>query len=90
MDATSGAAAVWWWIGIATLFLAVIPVVLVLAQRLLRHVLEIKRYTDDVLEHGVAVTGNLDPVPELLHTRDLVKRIGPVLRRYVKAIERLL
>lgn len=86
MDATSGAAAVWWWIGVIALYLVVIPVVLFLAQRLLRVVVEIKRYSDDVLEQGVAITGNLDPVPALLETRDLVKSVGSELADYAGSI----
>jgi hypothetical protein len=90
MDAASGAAAVWWWLGVAVLFLVVIPVVLILAQRLLRKVIEIKRYADDVLEHGVGVTANLEPVPALVETRSLVKSVGEGLAAYFGAVERML
>lgn len=90
MDAASGAAAVWWWIGIVALFLVVIPLVVYLAQRLLQHVLEIKRYADDVLEHGVATTANLAPVPALLETRQSVKNVGAGLVRYAQAVDRML
>jgi hypothetical protein len=90
MDSTSGAAAVWWWIGVLLLYLAVIPVVLLLAQRLLQRVLEIRRYAADVLEHGIGVTKNLEPVPLLAETRDLVKRVGAGLGTYVQAVSRLL
>ncbi|CAN5689152.1 hypothetical protein BH24ACT26_BH24ACT26_02560 [soil metagenome] len=90
MDAASGAAAVWWWLGVAALFLAVIPVVLILAQRLLQEVLEIRRYADDVLEHGVGITANLEPVPALVETRALVKRVGGGLGTYVGAVDRIM
>ncbi|MFN2489504.1 MAG: hypothetical protein ABR529_07175 [Actinomycetota bacterium] len=90
MDATSGAAAVWWWMGIVVLFAVVIPLVLFLAQGLLSVILEIKAYAADVLEHGVAITGNLDPVPALLDTRDLVKSAGGKLTRYALAVDRIL
>ena len=90
MNAASGAAAVWWSIGIALLFLVVIPVVLVLAQRLLQRVLEIKRYADDVLVHGLDVTANLEPVPALVETRGLVESVGTKLGTYARAVDRLL
>lgn len=61
MDAAAGAAGVWWWLAVAALFLLVIPLVLMLAQRLLREVLEIRRYANDVLTHGVGITANLAP-----------------------------
>jgi hypothetical protein len=90
MNASSGVAAVWWWIGVVVLFFVVIPVVLILAHRLLREVAEIKRYADDVLEHGVGITANLEPVPALLQTRDLVKRVGAGLATYARAVDRML
>ena len=40
-----------WWIGNAVLLVAVVPVVLLLANRVMRPALEIKRYADDILEH---------------------------------------
>ena len=90
MDAASGGAAVWWWIGILVLLLVVIPTVLLLVQRVLRHISEIKHYADDVLEHGLGIAGNLDPVPALAETRDLVGRVGAGLGEYVAAVDRLL
>lgn len=90
MDAASGAGAVWWWIGVGALFFVVIPFVLILAQRILQEVSEIRRYADDVLEHGVGITANLEPVPALVETRDLVKRVGGGLATYLKTVERML
>jgi hypothetical protein len=79
-----------WWIGVAALFLVVIPVVLVLAQRVITHISEIKGYADDVLAHGVAVTENLEPVPALLETRDLTKSVSGKFGQYVSTVNRLL
>lgn len=90
MDATSGLAAVWFWIAIVALFVVVIPVVVLLAHRLYTHVREIKEYADDVLEHGVGITANLEPVPALLQTRDLVKNVRAGLADYARAVDRML
>lgn len=90
MDAASGAAAVWWTIGIAALLLVVIPLVAFLAHRMIGHIVEIKRYADDVLEHGVGITANLAPVPALLETRALVKRVGAGLGTYAGSVDRML
>lgn len=90
MDAASGAAAVWWSIGIAALVLVVIPLVVFLAHRMLSHIVEIKRYADDVLEHGVAITANLAPVPALLETRARVKKVGAGLSAYAGSVDRML
>ncbi len=90
MDAASGAAAVWWGIGIALLVLVVIPVVLWLLFLLRRDLREIRFYADDILEHGVAITGNLDPVPALVETRELVATITAGFGGYVGLVARIL
>jgi hypothetical protein len=90
MDAASGGAAVWWWLGVLALYLLVIPLVLLLVQRVLGHIREIRGYADDILEHGVGITANLDPVPQLAETRHLVKRVGAGLAGYAAVVDRLL
>ncbi len=90
MDATSGAAAVWWGLGIGLLVLVVIPLVLLLLQKVRRDISEIGYYADDILEHGVNVTGNLDPVPALLDTRDLVATATGGFATYVGLVARIL
>ena len=57
------------------------------ANKLLRPVLEIRSYANDILEHGVNVTGELDAVPNLERTAQLaaaarqgVTRCGDALR----------
>ena len=87
MDAAS---VVWSVIGLLVLFLGVAPLLVVLAQRLLSKIAEVGRYADDILEHGVGITANLDPVPALLDTRDLVKEAGGGLLRYGASVEKLL
>ncbi len=90
MDATSGAAAVWWSIGIAALFLVVAPLAVYLAQRVLQHILEIRGYANDLLEHGAATAGNLDPVPALVDTQQLVRSVGGGLQQYGGSLARIL
>jgi hypothetical protein len=90
MDAASGGAALWWWIGVLALLLVVIPLVLLLVQQVLRHIREIRGYADDLLEHGLGIAANLDPVPALADTRDLVKRVGGGLSGYAAVVGRLL
>jgi hypothetical protein len=79
--------ALWWIVNIIGLAV-VIPLVIVLANRVIREAQEAARYADDILEHGVALAGNLDPLPALLDTRDLVSRVGAGAGRYVTAIAR--
>lgn len=79
-----------WWIGNLVLLLVVVPVVLLLANRVLRPALEIQRYADDILEHGVGLTENLAPVPAVAETRDLVSAAKGLAVRYVTAAGPLL
>jgi hypothetical protein len=78
-----------WWIGNAVLLLVIVPVVIVLANKVIRFALESKRYSEEILEHGVLLSGNLDPVPALADTRDLVGVATGHAVRYVTALDRL-
>lgn len=80
----------WWWIANAVLFFVVIPAILFFANRVLRPTLEIKAYADDILEHGVGLTGTLDAVPKLVETRTLATVARERVQRYGAAIERVL
>ncbi len=79
-----------WWIGNAALALAVIPLVLLLANRVLRPTLMIKEYADDILVHGVGLTGTLDAVPKLVKTKELTGAALGLVGRYGAALKRLL
>jgi len=79
-----------WWIGNAVLGLVVIPVVLLFANRVLRPTLIIKEYADDILVHGVGLTGTLDAVPKLVKTKELTGAALGLVGRYGAALKRLL
>ncbi len=81
---------VWWWIGNVALFVVVIPLVVVLANSVVRPAVEIRRYADDILENGVLVTGNLDPIPALADTRRMIGETLAGVGRYGAALDRLL
>lgn len=78
----------WWIVNAVALFL-VAPLVIFLANRVVRPVLEIDAYADDILDHGVLLTEALDPVPALVTTRDEVQAITASAVRYVTALRRL-
>ena len=75
-----------WWIANALALLVIVPVVILLANRVVRPAVEIQRYADDILEHGVGLTVNLEPVPALLDTRALVSEVTANAVRYVTAL----
>ena len=79
-----------WWIGNAVLILVVAPVVVFLANKLLRPTFEIRAYANDILEHGVNLTGTLDDVPKLATTRELAAQARQGAERYGSALQRLL
>lgn len=80
----------WWWVGNAIILFAVVPVVIYTANRIVRPATEIKLYAANILQHGIAVTGNLDAVPALIDTRDMVVETRSGLARYGAALDRIL
>lgn len=85
-----GVDVVLWWIGNLALAVVVIPLVLLLANRVLKPVMEIKEYADDILVHGVGLTGTLDAVPKLVKTKELTGAALGLVGRYGAALKRLL
>ena len=80
----------WWWIGNLVILLVVVPVVVYTANRIVRPATEIKLYAANILQHGIAVTGNLDCVPAVIDTRDMVVQSREGLARYGAALDRIL
>lgn len=78
-----------WWLANAVILLAVVPLVLLLANRVIRPALEIRDYADDVLEHGVKLTEHLVPVPALVDTDELISGVTGEAVRYVTALRRM-
>ena len=79
-----------WWIGNVVLGLVVIPLVVLLLNRVLRPIYVINEYADDILEHGVGLTGTLDAVPKLVKTKELTGAALGLVGRYGAALKRLL
>ncbi|HVL91914.1 MAG TPA: hypothetical protein VM264_01070 [Acidimicrobiales bacterium] len=79
-----------WLLGDIVLLFVIVPVVLLLLNRVLRPTMEINNYANDILEHGVGITGALDAVPKLVTTRDLTATAKNSAVRYVTALQRLL
>jgi hypothetical protein len=79
-----------WWIANVVLLFLVAPVIILLGNRVLRPAVEIQRYAEDILEHGVLLSSNLDPVPAVADTRDLVSAVKGLAVGYVGAVGPLL
>ncbi len=80
---------VWWWLGNLILLLVVVPLVLWLANAIMRQGDEINAYADDILAHGVGISDNLVPVPALADTAELVGVAKGHAVRYVGALDRM-
>ncbi len=79
-----------WWIGNAIFLVVVIPVVVVLLQRLKRSAVDVGKHIDTIHDQAGGIVIAVDDVKALIPTRDLVKAVGAGLTRYVKAVDRIL
>jgi hypothetical protein len=80
-----------WWIGNAILLLVVVPVLVALLNRVLAALERIRGATDDILAGGVALTGELDDLPEMLAVTDgTVRDVSTGAVRYAGSVAKLL
>jgi hypothetical protein len=81
----------WWWLlADIVLIFVVAPTCIFFLNKVLRPILEIRAYADDILEHGVGITSELDAVPKLGRTRELAGQLRQASQRYAAAVQRLL
>jgi hypothetical protein len=80
-----------WWIGNAVLLVVILPVVIVLLNRVLAAVERIRAATNEILAGGLALVGQLDNVPEALaRTDNTIKDVAVGATRYAGSVGRLL
>ncbi|HEY6423646.1 MAG TPA: hypothetical protein VIY28_10460 [Pseudonocardiaceae bacterium] len=80
-----------WWIGDLALLFVVLPIVVVLMNRIVTPVDRIRATVDDILKNGVILTGELDNVANLLaETDSTVNEVAIGATRYVKRVGALL
>jgi hypothetical protein len=84
--AVSTGGAILAWVGLV-LGLVIAIVVVALLQSVLRPVLEIRRYADDILAAGVGIAKNLDPVDELGHTHELAQAVPGLAVAYLNTLQ---
>lgn len=80
-----------WWVGAIALLVVVLPVVIVLLNRILAAVERIRDAAEEILVDGVALNDGLEPVPALLRKTDETiaeVKVGAV--RYAGSAQRLL
>ena len=80
----------YWWIGNLLLLGVVIPVVIILLNRVVRPAMQIKNYADDILDNGVKLSATVDCVPVLATTCELSAAARLNVTRYGLALARML
>jgi hypothetical protein len=79
-----------WWIGVIVFALVIVPVVVLILQRLLRPALQIRAYADSIESDVSLFPGHIHSiVSELATTQGLVATARPEIERYARALERL-
>lgn len=82
---------VWWWIGNAVLLLVIVPVLVALLNRVLAALERIRKASDEILDGGVQLIGEVDRVPELLETTDgTIEDVSVGAVRYAGSVAKLL
>jgi hypothetical protein len=66
--------------------LVVLLVVLALFHNVIRPALESDRYARSILDAGIGIAKNLDPVPALLRTRELALAVPGLAVAYLKKL----
>lgn len=81
----------WWWIGNALLLVAVVPVLVALLNRVLAALERIRKASDEILDGGVGIIGEVNRVPELLETTDgTIAEVANGAVRYAGSVGKLL
>jgi hypothetical protein len=83
--AVSTAGAILAWVGLA-LGVVILVVVVLLLNRVVRPALEIKRYSEDILDGGLAIAANLDDADQVLRTRELATAVPGLAVAYLQRI----
>jgi hypothetical protein len=78
-----------WWIANLVFLLVIVPVVVLILIQVLTPIRAIRRYADDIAEHGGLFGSHLDATAELEKTRSLVKRLNGGVVAYIKALDRI-
>jgi len=81
---------VWWWLANLLLIAVALPAIVFFLNKVWRPIKEIDHYAQDILEHGVLLTGTLDCVPNLIRTCELSGTARLNVTRYGLALARLL
>jgi hypothetical protein len=78
------------WVADAVLLLIVAPLILLFAGRVVRRLRAISKLADTTLQHGLALSAQLEGVPKLLETKQLTGAARQLVGRYGAGLVALL
>ncbi len=78
------------WVANAVLLLVVAPLVLLFAGRVVRRLRAISKLADSTLDHGLALSAQLEAVPKLVETKELTGAARQLVVRYGTGLAALL
>lgn len=78
------------WVADAVLLLVVAPLILLFAGRVVRRLRSISKLADSTLQHGLALSAQLEGVPKLLETKRLTGAARQLVGRYGAGLVALL
>lgn len=78
-------ALLFWWAGIAAFLFVIVPVIVLIGNRVVSATRQIRAYAEDIAEHAAAVAAGLDDVTALRETGRLASEVQERTRRVVSA-----
>lgn len=78
-----------WWIGNILLIAVIIPVVVVILNKVIEPATHIRTYAEDICDHVEQFPPHLESLQELGRTRELTRHIRGDLERYGRALDGL-
>ena len=78
-----------WWIANIVFLAVIVPVVIVILMQVLTPITEIRKYADDIAQHGGLFGPHLDATAELVVTKKHVKDLVGGVAAYCQALDRI-
>jgi hypothetical protein len=78
-----------WWIGNIIFIAVIVPVVVMILNKVMEPAVHIRMYADDICDHVEQFPPHLESLQDLGRTRDLVRQARGGIERYARAIDQL-
>ena len=78
-----------WWIANIVFLVVIVPVVILVLIQTLQPIVQIRKYADDIAEHGGLFGPHLGATAELATTSHLVKQLNAGVVAYCQALDKI-